>query len=241
MELRAGLVRRSPAALLAGALLLSLAACSGDGGDADPPAASASAAPVEVPDVPRVVATVDGREITRAEFARAYRAQYRSAGVRTGQAEPPDPDTVARQAVQSLVNAAVLRREARRQGVDPSPAEVQQTLSDLAERNGLGSAEAFVRALRQQGVAREEIEAQARRQTQLEQLLVVEGGPVEASDREVRRLYRDLTARDDGASVPPLAQVRDQLVTQVEERERQQRSTALVRRLRRAAAIRIDL
>ena len=72
------------AAVLAG-ILLAASACSGtDGGDADPPAASASAAPVEVPDVPRVVATVDGREITRAEFARAYRAQYRSAGVRTG-------------------------------------------------------------------------------------------------------------------------------------------------------------
>lgn len=239
-------------------LALVLAVSTACGGSDDGKEASSSESPssgepsssqVDVPDVPDVVAEVNGEEISKEDFAEAYETQAQAQQAATQQAQSgqqPDPKQLTDQTVQSLVNEELLRQEAEKRGIDPSEKEVEQTLADLAKENGLGSVDTFVKALEDQGMSRDEINSQAAQQTRFDMLVADEGGPVKATDQEVRALYQQLKAQQAGQSgqgpaVPPLKQVRPQLTTQVEQQKESQTARTLIDRLRKDADITINV
>lgn len=237
MLLKSSLARK----ILAATLVVFLAAGTAWGllgtGGSDP----ASEATTGSEEVPEVVAEVNGEEIPREDFVEAYEAQEQAAAQQAQAGGPqPDEEQLREQVVQSLVTERLLTQEADRRGIDPTDAQVQQTLTELAAQNGMKSADELVAALEEQGLPRQEIDEQAALQTRFDLLVAEVAGPVKASDQEVRALYDQLKAQQPGGNgqqVPPFDQVRPQLVEQVEAQEESEAARKLIDRLREDADI----
>jgi len=218
------------------AAVLTLGACGGsDGGAEQDPAATDSAAQGQDPaasgeaasatepdlsDVPDVVAEVNGEQVTRDEFVPIYEASFRQA---TAQAEmggaAPDEEALKKQAVDDLVDTELLAQEAESRGLEVSGADVDAELESLAEQNQMGSAEELLAAVEEQGLSEDQARAQVETQVMVEQLVVDEDGPVRPTEKELRALYarvkqQQAQSGQEGQSIPPFAQVRDQLEEQ---------------------------
>lgn len=230
------------------------AACSGSGGSEDagtPEAKSAQGEkkePTESEPVPAVVAEVNGEKIGKAEFMRAYQAQAPQPG-QPAQPGQPSEEQLRDQVVQSLVTQTLLMQEADKRKIDASDGQVDRTLDELAQQNGMKDGTQLVEALKQRGMKAGEIRAQAAMQTRLDQLIAQEAGNVQASDQEVRALYAQLKAQSQAGGqqggqsqqVPPLTQVRPQLEQQIESQQESQAARGLVDELRKGADITIHV
>ena len=174
-------LRRTLAALTLTAALGLTAACSGgqddpsqasDGGGQAAPAASdggGQAAPgadgggaagdpqaqeADVSDVPEVVATVNGTEITKDDFVQTYQSQYQQMAMQQqsgGQA--PDEEQLKTQVAEQLVNNELLRQGAEDAGIKATDKDIDTTLDEIAKQSGLGSGDEVVSALEQQGIS----------------------------------------------------------------------------------------
>lgn len=206
----------------------------GDGSDS-----ASESAPGSIPDV---VAEVNGEEIPKEDYVEAYEAQEQAVAQQAqAGGQQPDEEQLREQVVQSLVTERLLTQEADRREIEPTDAQVQKTLTELARQNGMKSADQFVTALEDQGLDREKIDEQAALQTKFDLLMAEVAGPVKASDQEVRALYKQLKAQQSGGKggqqVPPLADVRPQLVEQVESQEESEAARKLIDQLREDADI----
>lgn len=112
-----------------------------------------SAAPAALVD--GVAAVVDGRVVTLSEVREASAARSR-----LGPQGPSDPSV---EALEFLIEKALLENEASRLGAAVSDAEVEKTVADIRSRNGLDD-EAFRAALAGQGLEYEDYLAELRSQ-----------------------------------------------------------------------------
>lgn len=201
-------------------------------------------------DVPEVVAEVNGEEISDKEFTEVYDAQVSALEAQAAAGgEAPDAEALRDEVVQSLVTEELLAQEVAERDIEVTDKQVQQTLSDLATENGLESADAFISALEEQGLDREQINEEARQRTQFDTLIAEEAGELEATDKEVRELYSQLKeqqkaaaqAGQEGQEIPPLKDVRTELEDQVTSQQESQAATDLIDGLREQAEITINL
>lgn len=240
--------------LLLVAILAVSTACGGSGGEESDKGAEKQSQSAEkgssasgMKDVPAVVAEVNGEEIGKGEFVQAYQAQAQQAAMQQPQSgQKPDPKQLRGQVVQSLVTQELLNQEADKRNITASDKQVQKTLDDLAQQNGLKSSDQLIQALEKQGMDRKEIKAQASMQTRLDQLLAEEAGDVSASDKEIKAMYKQLKAQQaqagaKGQKMPPLAKVRPQLEDQVESQKESQAARGLIDKLRKGADIKIHV
>lgn len=208
---------------------------------------SDSASPEEAggSDVPEVVAEVNGQEIPRSDFVEAYEMQEQAAAQQAqAGGQQPDEEQLTEQVVQSLVNEALLVQEADRRGIEPTEQQVQRTLTELAGQSGMKDSDQLVAALEEQGLDREEIDEQATQQTRFDMLVAEVAGPVQASEKEIRALYEQLSQQSGGQGgqqVPPLKQVRPQLVDQLESQQESQAARSLLDKLRKDADITVHV
>ncbi|WP_341856126.1 SurA N-terminal domain-containing protein [Brachybacterium sp. GPGPB12] len=162
-------LRRTLAALTLTAALGLTAACGGgqddasqasDGGGQAAPAASdgggaaddPQAQEADVSDVPEVVATVNGTEITKDDFVQTYQSQYQQMAMQQqagGQA--PDEERLKTQVAERLVNNESLRQGAEDADIKASDKDIDTTLDEIAKQSGLGSGDEVVSALEQAG------------------------------------------------------------------------------------------
>jgi peptidyl-prolyl cis-trans isomerase SurA len=261
--------RRTRTALgaLSVAAVLTLSACggSGSGSDSDDAAAesSSSASPSDgasegaaagtQPDldaIPEVVAEVNGEEVTKDEFVPIYEAAFAQAASQAQMGgEAPDEEQLRKQTADDLVDTELLAQEAEARGLEVSDEDVDAELTDLAEQNGMKSADELLKAVEQQGVTAEQARDQVETQVLVEQLVADENGPIEPTDKELRALYAQAKQQQaqagqsgqGGQKIPPFAQVREQLVEQATNQEVGKVATALVEDLRADADITINL
>jgi hypothetical protein len=243
-------------------LLVSASACGGgdgDGGDASGGAeaqqeqqeekqADPSSPQADLEGVPEVVAEVNGEEISREEFVPAYEAQFQQAAMQAQTSgQEIDQDQLKAQVADTLVSTELLVQEADKRDISASAQDVDQRLEQLAAQNGLESADAFVAAMEQQGMDREEIDSQVRTQVLIERLIESEAGDVSASKAEVRAMYDQLVAQQEqageqaGQEMPPFAEVRPQLEQQVEQEKKSEVAQRLVSDLREDADVVVNL
>jgi len=236
-------------------LLLTLAGCGGSGdggGDADDAASdkqseSAGAQP-DLDAVPDVVAEVNGEEIGKDEFADVYTQRFEQMAAQsqtTGQ--DVDQDQLKQQVVDSLVNAALLVQEADDRGFSATGKQTDQELRDLAEQNGMKSADEFVAALEEQGMELATIESQVQDQIRIDGLLADVGGDKEPTEKELRALYQQVKAQQGqsggqgGQQIPLFGQVRSQLADQLKSQRQSEVANALIKDLRKEADIQVHL
>jgi peptidyl-prolyl cis-trans isomerase SurA len=243
--------------LLAGALL-TLTACGGDG---DSPSSSgeqaseqpSSSAPAgsepDLEGIPEVVAEVNGEEITRDEFVATYQARFQQASMQAQMGgEAPDEEALKEQTAEGMVDTELLRQEAEQRGISASEGQVDDELTSLAKQNQLGSAQAFLDALADQGTTEEQARAQVETQVLIEGLVTDEVGEVDPTEQELRTLYQQVKQQQaqagqqgGGQQVPPYAKVKPQLEQQARMEEQGRVAQELVERLRQDADITVNL
>ncbi|MBC2932561.1 SurA N-terminal domain-containing protein [Nocardioides sp. zg-1228] len=241
------------------AAVLTLSACGGsdasddakDSSSSSSPSASASDGAAEGPQpdldaIPDVVAEVNGEQVTKEEFVPIYKAAFQQAAAQaqmTG--EEPDEKALRKQTADNLVDTELLLQEAESRGLEVSDEAVDEELADLAKQNGMGSADELLEAVEAQGLSAEQAREQVETQAMVEQLVADEDGPLEPTDKELRKIYaqakKQQAASGGGQEIPPFDQVRDQLVEQAEAQQVGKVATELVTDLRKDADITINL
>jgi hypothetical protein len=240
-------------------VLVGASACGGadeDGGDTSNGAqqqqeekqADPSAPQADLEGIPEVVAEVNGEEIPREEFVQAYEAQFQQAAMQAQTSgQEVDQDQLKKQVADSLVSTELFVQEAAERDISASDQDVDQRLKQLSAQNGLESVDAFVAALEEQGMDREEIDSQVRTQVLIERLIESEAGDVSASKQEVRAMYDELVAQQEqageqaGQEMPPFAEVRPQLEEQVESEKKSEVAQGLLQELREDADVVVNL
>ena len=248
---------------------LALTGCSGDqaapsggsDGGGQPPAASdgggapaaggedgAQQAPeADVSDVPDVVATVNGEDITKDEFVPVYESQFQQMAMQqqtTG--EQPDQAELKGQVAQQLVDNELLLQGAEDAGIEATDEDIDATLEEVASQNGLGSADEVVSALEQQGMSAEEIREDAASQFTLTAYIEQEADISEPTEEELKKQYEQLTAQQsqaggDASQIPPFEEVKEQLAQQTISQQQNEAATTLAAELREAGDVTINL
>jgi peptidyl-prolyl cis-trans isomerase SurA len=256
---------RTALGALSVAAVLTLSACGGsDSSDSDTgkdasssasPSASGSegadgASEGPQPDldaIPDVVAEVNGEQVTKEEFVPIYEAAFQQAAAQAQMGgEGPDEEALRKQTADNLVDTELLLQEAESRGLEVSDEAVDAELTDLAEQNGMKSADELLKAVEAQGVSADQARQQVEMQAMVEALVEDENGSIEPTVKELRTLYAQVKKQQaasggGGQEIPPFAQVRDQLAEQASSQEVGKVATGLVEDLRKDADITINL
>ncbi|WP_114854619.1 SurA N-terminal domain-containing protein [Brachybacterium sp. YJGR34] len=215
-------------------------AAASDGGAQQMPEADLSG-------VPEVVAVVNGEEITKDEFAAAYETQFQQASMQqqsTGQ--EVDQDELKQQVAAQLVDNRLLLQGAQDAGIEPTDADIDATLEEIAQQNGLGSADEVISTLEQQGLSEEDVRSDAGEQFQLTTFIEQEANISEPTDEELKAQYEELVAQQSQAGgqqseVPPFEDVKEQLAQQSVSQQQNEAATQIAAELRESGEVTVNI
>jgi peptidyl-prolyl cis-trans isomerase SurA len=258
---------KSRAALAGAALvaaLLGASACSNDtGGDTDAttatddagatsaPGGDQAAATADVADIPEVVAEVNGEPISRDDFVTAYEGQFQQASMQSQMGgEPVDQDALKQEVLDGLIGNTLLLQQVEEKGLEVSEEEIDSTLAELAQGNGMEPQD-FLAALEQQGLTEEDVRAEVEKQVGTDKLIEQEAPVEDPTEEELRAFYDEVAAQqapptgEDGAAatdspesaLPPFEEVRPQVEEQVRAEKRSAAVQTYVDQLREDAEI----
>ncbi|MDN5821151.1 MAG: SurA N-terminal domain-containing protein, partial [Brachybacterium sp.] len=192
----------------------------------------------DVSDVPDVVAEVNGEKITKDDFASVYEGQFQQAAMQqqsTGQ--EVDETALKQQVANQLVDNRLLLQAASEAGIEPTDEDIDATLEEVAQQNGLGSGDEVVAALEQQGMSAEDVREEAASQFTLTTFIEQEAGIEPPSDEELKTQYDQLVEQQSQAGgqqteVPPFEDVKDQLAQQATSQQQNEAATTIAAELR---------
>ena len=185
-------------------------------------------------DPDEVVATINGTELTRAEFNR-IRQQVMQTAQQQG-LDLNDPNIVQQvndQAMETLVNTELIRQAAVAAGITVTDQEVDARFAEVVD--SVGGPEALAESLEQLGLTEESL------RSDVEQELIVQGyleqsvdAEFSASEEEVQAFYDQQGGAE---QLPPLDEVRDQIEQQLVMLQEQEVIDGLLQELRAEAEI----
>ena len=201
----------------------------------------------DVSDVPDVVATVNGEEITKDEFTTIYEGQFQQLAMQqqtTG--EEVDQAALKEQVANQLVDNRLLLQGAADAGIEPTDADIDATLEEIAKQNGLGSADEVVSTLEQQGMSEEDVRKDAASQFMLTTFIEQEAEVKQPTDEELKQQYDALVqqqeqAGGDTSQVPPFEEAKEQLAQQVITQQQNEAATTLAAELRESGDVTVNL
>lgn len=245
-----------------GTSLLVLSACGGadesaENENAQPeteqqaPSGEENAAQPEMPEpdlegLPEVVAQVNGEEVSKEEFETAYTGQFQQAAMQAQMSgQEIDQDQLKSQLAESMVGQKLLVQEAENQKLNASDEEVDETLDQLAQQNGLESKDEFLAALNEQGMAEDEVLSQIETQVKVDQLIAESAGDTNPSDEEVEAAYEQIKAQQEQTGseeeLPAFEELKPELEEQVKTQKENEAAQTLVAELREKADVTINL
>lgn len=220
-------------------------ASDGGGAAGDPQAQQPQEA--DVSDVPEVVATVNGTEITKDDFVQTYQSQYQQMAMQQqagGQA--PDEEQLKTQVAEQLVDNELLRQGAEDAGIKASDKDIDTTLDEIAKQSGLGSGDEVVSALEQQGISAEQVRQDAASQFAITTYIEQEADIAEPSDEELKAQYDALVEQQSAAGgsaeeVPSFEEMKDQLAQQATMQQQNEAATEIAGKLRESGDVTINV
>lgn len=186
-----------------------------------------------------VAAIVEGEEITETELdARFQQAQARAAQQgQTFQGEEQIKE-VKDQILDQLVNETLLRQQAEEEGITASDSEVS---SQFDQMTGQFPDEATLNTvLEQQGLTKGDLRELIADNLVIQELVqtVIDEAEIPApSEEEIQSLYDQLSSQQE--NVPPLDQVKEQIVQQLTQGEQQQVVQEFIDQLEESADVEI--
>jgi peptidyl-prolyl cis-trans isomerase C len=149
-------------------------------------APAAEAAPLPPEKLPAVVAKVNGEEIKKDDLVRA--ARELQGRMQQGGASGTLNAAFYRQVLDSIIARTLLEQEAKKEGVAVSDDEVKAQLAEL--RGNFPSAEAFDKALKEQGLTEAELTRQARNAFTIQKFIDSKvTSDVKVSDQDAKDFY----------------------------------------------------
>ena len=220
-------------------------ASDGGGAAGDPQAQQPQEA--DVSDVPEVVATVNGTEITKDDFVQTYQSQYQQMAMQQqagGQA--PDEKQLKTQVAEQLVNNELLRQGAEDAGIKATDKDIDTTLDEIAKQSGLGSGDEVVSALEQQGISAEQVRQDAASQFAITTYIEQEADIAEPSDEELKAQYDAMVEQQSAAGgsaeeVPSFEEMKDQLAQQATMQQQNEAATEIAGTLRESGDVTINV
>lgn len=195
--------------------------------------------------VPDVVAEVNGEEIIKEDFEAAYTAQFQQMAMQAQvSGQDVDQAQLKEQVAESLVSQELLVQETENRDIEATDEEVNETLTSLAEQNGLASSEEFLAALKEQGLSEEEVKEQVATQVKVDKLIAEESGEAEASEKELQEFYEQMQAQQKemgGEELPPFEDIETELEAQLVQQKENEAVQALVAELREGADVTIHI
>lgn len=245
-----------------GTSLLVLSACGGadesaENENAQPetqeqaPSGEENAAQPEMPEpdlegIPEVVAQVNGEEVSKEDFEAAYTGQFQQAAMQAQMSgQEIDQEQLKNQLAESMVGQKLLIQEAENQKLAASDEEVNQTLEQLAQQNGLETTDEFLKALDEQGMKEEEVRSQVATQVKVDQLIAESAGDTTPSEEEVEAAYEQIKEQQEQMGseeeLPAFEELKPDLEEQVKTQKENEATQTLVAELREKADVTINL
>ena len=195
--------------------------------------------------VPDLVAEVNGEEIGKEEFESAYTAQFQQVAMQAQMSgQEVDQTQLKEQVAESLVSQELLVQETSNRNIEASEEEVNETLTALAEQNGIATSEEFLAALEEQGMSEDEVMEQVGSQVKVEKLIAEESGDTEVSEEELQEFYEQLEAQQeemDGEEMPALEEIKAELEAQLVQQKENETVQELVAKLREGADVTVHI
>lgn len=215
------------------------------------PSGEESAEQPEMPEpdlegIPEVVAQVNGEEVSKEEFETAYTGQFQQAAMQAQMSgQEIDQNQLKNQLAESMVGQELLIQEAENQELAASDEEVDQTLEQLAQQNGLESKDEFLSALNEQGMAEDEVMSQIETQVKVDQLIAESAGDTDPSNEELEAAYEQVKAQQEQMGseeeLPAFEELKPDLEEQVKMQKENEATQTLVAELREKADVTINL
>jgi FKBP-type peptidyl-prolyl cis-trans isomerase (trigger factor) len=188
-------------------------------------------------------ATVNGAPITRDDFDRNFEQvmlEVEAQGF-TAELDPEMEATLKEQAIQSLVNAELLKQAAKEAGVTADSEALEARLAEI--ETGNGGAEQLAARMAEFGITMEQLRIDVENeliiQTHLNNELDLES--VVVTDEEIAEVYNQVALENAGTEIPPLTEVTDLLRNQILSERQQQLVGEYIETLRQAAEIVINV
>ena len=169
----------------------------------------------------KVVATVDGEEITSQEITRLQQSLAQQ-----GQ------EISKEDAIEQLINQEVLSQESRQPEFIPSDEEAEQQIRAQLRQQG-ATLEQFKQQLQQQGIAYEEQLDDVKSQIAIQNYVdhTFEDKEFNVTEEEARALY-ERYKQQSAEEIPPYEEVEPQLINSLEQQKQQQEINALIKDLK---------
>ncbi|MFD1032235.1 SurA N-terminal domain-containing protein [Metaplanococcus flavidus] len=195
--------------------------------------------------VPDLVAEVNGEEIDKEEFESAYTAQFQQMAMQAQMSgQEVDQTQLKGQIAESLVSQELLVQETENRNIEASEEEINETLTALAEQNGLTSSEEFLTALEEQGLSEEEVMGQVESQVKVDKLIAEEAGNTEVSEEEMQEFYDQMKAQQEeagGGEMPAYEEVKPELEAQLAQQKESEAVQGLIAELREGADVTVHI
>ena len=187
-----------------------------------------------------VVATVNGVDLTRAEYNRIRQQVLQNAQMMGMDINDPDTQMqVNEQAIDTLVNTELIRQAAVASGSSVSQEQIEARFVEIVEQ--VGGEEALADSLEQLGLTEESLRTDIEQELVIQQFLdgAVDTEGLIATDAEVDELYEASGGAE--AGLPPIDEVRPQIEQQILANKENELINELVESLRTDAEIDVHI
>ena len=235
--------------LLIGIVVLSifiLAACSGNGDDEaaeengsgeteQGEAETAEALDIEDLDADETILIINGEEVTRGEFD----AQFERTKQMVSQQYGIDLDSeenamllpeLQHQTIDNIIGQRILTQEAKNKGMEVSDEEIDENIGMLIQQ--FGGEEGFQEALDADNLTEEDLEQLVYEELLISQLFEAELNfdDIEVSEEEIEDFYAqyEMTMEQQGEEVPPLEEIEEQIIMQLQQQKAQEEQQTYV-------------
>lgn len=186
------------------------------------------------------VAVVDGVEIAKADYDSSL-AQLTNMTAEQG-ADVTDPAVVEQlktQAIDTLVNAEILRQAAVEEGITVTPEQIETRFAEI--RDGIGGEEALVQRMAEFGVTEAGLRLDIENEFLIQGLFDarIDTSSITVEDSEITELYTQAGGVE--AGLPPLEEVREQIISQIRFDKEQQQVSSFIEELRAEADVEINI
>jgi parvulin-like peptidyl-prolyl isomerase len=184
-----------------------------------------------------VVATVNGKEITRGDLDERMEQVRQSLPV--GALDPAEDAAFESQLLDEVINLELLTMLAEERNFTVSDDEIDAEITVLQEQ--FGGAESFAGQLAALGLTEDELRKNMRNELLIRQLIDADTNinELDATDEELRTVYDEAVAIRDDA--PPFEQVQELIRAQVIQQKSAEAVDAYIQEARAAANIQINL
>jgi len=202
----------------------------------------------DLENVPEVVATVNGEEITKEEFEPTYTSQFQVASLQSqmGGGQEVDQEQLKTTVAESMVGTELLIQEANNRDYTASQEDINATKDELVELYGMQSSEELMTTLQEQGMSEDEINSQLETQSKIDQLIAEEAGDTTPTEEELQQAYDQMVSQQeqmggDSAETPSFEEVKPMLEEQLSSQKESEATMTIVEDLRSSADVTVNV